>query len=133
MSEIRTHVTNAANDMLKVFATDEPGSGGANFRYVMLGYDLRTNQSADRKDGPERFGATVLVFQNGPIDDVGVNGLTHEALLAVVVDRLEGFQRGPFACNDNTQALTALRTAIYWLRHRTEERAERGVEGTHTP
>ena len=35
-------------------------------------------------------------FQNGPIAEAGVNGLTHEALLAVLEDRLVGFQSGPY-------------------------------------
>jgi hypothetical protein len=34
------------------------------------------------------------LFQNGPIAEVGVNGVTHEVLLAIVADRLRSFQKG---------------------------------------
>lgn len=70
-------------------------------------------------------------FQNGPIKDFGVNGLTHEALLAILIDRLSAFQVGPFACDENRFALNNLNSALYWLKTRTEKRLQRGVEGTY--
>lgn len=54
-----------------------------------------------------------------------------EALIAIVIDRLQGFQRGQFACEENVLALHKLHEAMHWLHHRTREREERGVEGTH--
>ena len=59
-------------------------------------------------------------------------GITHEALLAVLCDRLRGFQAGPYACKANACALTHLEEAQHWLQQRTIERMRRGVEGTHT-
>src|SRR5690606_30389469 len=35
-----------------------------------------------------------IPFQDGPPGDVGVNGLTIESLLAICIDRLQGFQSG---------------------------------------
>ena len=72
----------------------------------------------------------LISFQNGPISEAGVNGVSNEALLAIVIDRLEGFQRGQYSCRENALALTKLQEAMHWLHHRTRERMARGVEGT---
>lgn len=75
----------------------------------------------------------VLSFHNGPIavDGNGVNGITHEALLAVLIDRMEDFQAGPYSCPENNDALIHLHGALARLKCRTESRMARGVEGTH--
>jgi len=54
-----------------------------------------------------------------------------EALLAIVADRLRGFQSGALACDDNQDALKAVENALYWLKQRTKARIERSAEGTH--
>lgn len=118
MRELTDHKVNPANDTLKIEVTDEPGAGGANHRYEISGMNV----------GANRY---LILFQNGPIGEVGVNGLTHEALIAIVVDRLRSFQAGSFACRENALALTKLEEAQHWLHHRTRARMARGVEGTH--
>jgi hypothetical protein len=128
MRTLTTHKINAANDKLLVDVHDEPGQGGANHRYQISGYDTSTNASIA---GEQPSYKTVILFQNGPIGEVGVNGLTHEALLAICIDRLQSFQKGPFACRENALALTKLEEALHWLQHRTLARIARGVEGTH--
>ena len=40
------------------------------------------------------LGGLQITFQHGPIKEVGRNGLTNEALLAIVIDRLECAQAG---------------------------------------
>lgn len=75
--------------------------------------------------------AVPIRFQNGPIKEAGVNGITQEVLLAICADRLRSFQAGPYASRDNAVALTHLETAQMWLHKRTRERLARGVEGTH--
>ena len=131
MREITDHIVNPANDQLKITVTDEPGSGGANHRYEITGFETGTNHSL-AQTGPEPKSKSVLLFQNGPIAEVGVNGLTQEALLAVVADRLRSFQNGPFRCKENACALTHIEEAMHWLQQRTLARMRRGVEGTHT-
>jgi len=116
MREITSHRVNPANDKLTVLALGEPGSGGAPHVYEI--------------SAPAMLDCT-LFFQNGPIAEVGVNGITHEALLAVLIDRLEAFQAGPFANLYNQSALIHLRDAQQHLLDRTRERMARGVEGTH--
>lgn len=126
MRTINDHQVNPANDTLTITVTDEPGAGGANHRYAVQGFDPTTNASFDG-EAP----VTVILFQNGPINEVGVNGLTQEVLLAIVADRLRSFQSGPFACKANACALTHIEEAQHWLQQRTLERMRRGVEGTH--
>lgn len=72
-----------------------------------------------------------LDFQEGSIPEVGLNGLTNEALLAVVIDRLRDAQAGPFPCRQNALALTKAEEALMWLHNRTTERIARDVEGKH--
>jgi hypothetical protein len=115
MRHINEHKVNPANDKLMIAVMDEPGQGGANHEYRVLGFDS---------------GAVVdISFQNGPINEAGVNGITHEVLLAIVIDRLRAFQAGTFACRENALALTKLEEAQHWLLHRTRARMSRGVEG----
>lgn len=116
MRELTDHIVNPVNDVLSIHVTDEPGAGGANHRYEIIG-----------------AGDTMVIrFQNGPIQEVGVNGVTHEALIAIVCDRLRSFQKGPYSCKANACALTHLEEAQHWLQQRTIERIRRGVEGTNT-
>jgi uncharacterized protein (DUF1810 family) len=120
MRQLTDHQVNPANDTLDIDVTDEPGSGGANHVY--------------RVSTPDRATVDVeLRFQNGPIneDGNGVNGITHEVLLAIVADRLRSFQQGPYASRYNALALTHIEEAQNWLNRRTLERMRRGVEGTH--
>ncbi len=49
-------------------------------------------------------------------------GLTDEALLAVMIHRLEGVQAGSHACEMNRVALNGLRQALGALQARTAER-----------
>ena len=128
MRTIDEHKVNPANDTLAIEVIDEPGAGGANHAYRISGFDNTKNPSdPDDQDTNE----TLILFQNGPIAEVGVNGVTHEALLAVVADRLRSFQKGPFSCKANACALTHIEEAQHWLQQRTIERMRRGVEGTH--
>ena len=102
---------------------DEPGQGGASHEYAITFGDL-----TDPTGHSQRM--TVIKFQKGPIQEVGVNGISQEALLAIVIDRLRSFQAGPYACSDNAAALRNCVEAIGWLQERTRRRIARGVEGT---
>lgn len=51
-------------------------------------------------------------------------------LHAIVIDRLEGFQAGDFACEENQVALEHIRSALKCLNARSRDRLIRGVEGT---
>ena len=117
---------------LGIEVTDEPGQGGANHRYEITGFDTEKNPSAVGEAGyKSSFARQVVLFQNGPIKESGVNGITQEALLAIVIDRLRSFQAGPFSCRENAIALTNCEEALMWLQRRTVARIKRGVEGTN--
>jgi len=132
MRTITDHITNAANGQLAITVEDQPGAGGANHLYRITGYDKGSNKSCDSAPPGRPDDATEILFQNGPIAEVGVNGITQEALLAIVIDRLRSFQSGPYMCRENAIALTHIETGLMWLNQRTRNRLQRGVEGTHT-
>lgn len=132
MRTLEGHKVNGANERLEIAVTDQPGHGGANHRYQITGLDFTNNKSAKGDDFDGQNDRCVLLFQNGPIAEVGVNGITHEALLEILIDRLNGFQAGRYANQYNAAALEYLRDAQRALQRRTAERLERGVEGTHT-
>lgn len=115
MRKITDHIVNTANDRIEITVMDEPGAGGANHHYAV---DV---------DGSEN--GLDVHFQNGPIAEAGVNGVTQEVLLAIIADRLRCFQAGPFACNENANALACVLKAQEWLQSRTRARMARGVEG----
>lgn len=127
---IRGHQVNPANDVLTIEALDGPGPGGASHHYFVAGFDASTNPVQAMRPSVAVDGASVL-FQHGPINEVGVNGITHEVLLAILIDRMEGFQRGPYANDYNAAALNHLQSAQGALLDRTRERMARSVEGTH--
>ena len=106
----------------KVVVLDEKGAGNANHKYSILITD-------EEKNGQFKEGINNISFQNGAIQENGVNGCHNEDLMAIVIDRLEGFQSGNFACKENQMALDKLYEALMWLNKRTQDRINRGVEG----
>lgn len=108
------HVLDEEQDLV-IEVCDEPGPGGANHLYLVRGVDGNI--------------MARINFQEGGIQEVGVNGLTNEVLLAIVIDRLRGFDQGPFSTIDNALALHGCLQAIGHLRARTIKRRSRGVEG----
>jgi len=102
------------NKDIGIKVMDDPGPGGASRCYVV---DLAGAVQS------------TINFQKGPLDEEGLNGLSNEVLLAIVEDRLQGFQSGPFVCRENAIALTKVQEALLWLHKRTKDRIERGVEG----
>lgn len=123
MRTLEDHKVNPTNDTLNIFVMDEPGSGGAHHHYQCHVEPHPENERGFKAD---------IYFQDGPINEFGVNGVTHEALLAILCDRLRSFQKGPYSCKANACALTHIEEAMHWLQQRTIERMRRGVEGTHT-
>jgi len=112
---ITTHRVNGLNESIGITALDTLGQGGACHVYEVL-------------IAGEKW---IIKFQNGPIKEAGVNGISNEALLAILIDRMEGFQGGHGACHDNQMALDHMQSARLWLYKRTMDRVARNVEGTH--
>jgi hypothetical protein len=119
-SFITEHKVNPVNDKIDIEVMDLPGPGGANHSYQLTFSDKAGNAVT-----------SWLFFQNGPIAETGVNGITHEALLAIILHRMRAFQSGPYKCRENALAITHMEEAQNWLNRRTLSRMARGVEGTH--
>ena len=114
--EITTHHVDGLGTELKITAADNIIQGGACALY-QLGFDGSANSLK-----------IALPFQLSVNDRE--NPVTNEALLAVIADRLQSFQEGPLACQENATALTHCQYALMALHRRTRDRTQRGVSGT---
>ena len=126
MRTITDHKVNGLNEALEITAHEPVTTGGAPHRYDIIG---KTEHIPNI--GPRPVGVN-LRFQSQPISKPeDINGISNEALLAVVADRLRCFQDSQFKCRENALALTKIEEAMMWLHKRTRDRMARGVEGTH--
>ena len=73
-------------------------------------------------------GSVMVDFQKGAVEENGVNGVTNEALLAILVHRTKQLN-GKFPCRENAIAITKMEEALMWFDKRTADRQARGVEG----
>lgn len=118
---LHDHKTSKLNrECINVYATDSRGEDGAHNKYVI---DVRPF------GGGEPVETCQLNFQDGPLKEAGANGITEQALLAVVLDRWRGFNDGPYRCRENSMMITKLEEALMWSEKRAGDRAKRGVEG----
>ena len=120
MRTITTHKVGGVDEMLQIEVLDEPGPGGACHQY-------RVSEDTEAESAMPAY---IIKFQKGPIKENGLNGMTQEVLLAIVRDRLEGFQAGDFVCELNQVALDHVCEAMAALQQRTRDRIDRNVEGT---
>jgi hypothetical protein len=97
---------------------DEPGDGGAYHEYNIV--DINDKSKSYSK----------IKFQKGPVKENGVNGIFIEDLIWICIHRLACFQKGNFACKENSNAKEYLQKALDQLNNRTKERQNRNVEGT---
>jgi hypothetical protein len=119
--QLTDHRVNGLNEAIIIEVLDNPGDGGANHEYRI---SLKTTPNAVQE-------VCEVHFQNGPVLESTYNGISNEALVAIVIDRMRGFQSGKFSCRENAVALTKLEEAMMWFQKRTRDRLARGVEGTH--
>jgi hypothetical protein len=71
-----------------------------------------------------------IQYQHGPRDESGsIPGATDDAILAIVLDRYEGFQAGKYACPENDEVIHHIKAAAAAMRARANKRAARGVLG----
>ena len=70
----------------------------------------------------------VVEFQRGGVVDNGVNGVTNEALLAILIHRTKILD-GKFGCDENKRAIQHMEEALVNFEVRTARRMVRGVEG----
>lgn len=109
----------AYTDTTMTLAIDEPDSeigGGANHTYEITD-----------KDGKL---ITIIPFQKGAVAEHGANGIRDVDLMQILRHRLVSFQNGDFKCEANEKMLYHICAALNWENKRTEDRENRGVEGT---
>ncbi len=71
-----------------------------------------------------------IQFQHGPRGGAtSTPGVFDDDLLAIEEDRLEGFQAGPFCCDENAEALAHIKAARAALGRRVAARISKGVLG----
>ena len=87
------------------------------------------SQSGHKYDISMPDGSSVSVdFQSGPVKEAGVNGITSEALLAILIHRTNQLN-ARFRCRENSIAITKMEEALLWFDKRTADRQLRNVEG----
>jgi len=117
-------VVDNGNPGVTISILDGPGEGGANHEYYL-------SRGGDNRKGIPVGEFGHVHFQNGPVQENGVNGIHQEDLLAIVIDRLQSFQAGPFPCEENAMAIRKIEVALDILNRRTADRVQRGVEGVN--
>ena len=67
-------------------------------------------------------------IQDGPIKEVGINGLQATDLLFFCKELFHSLNKS-FPCRENALTMTKIEEAIHWQDARTKDRESRGVEG----
>lgn len=67
-------------------------------------------------------------LQDGPIGDVGINGIQLTELLDLVKEVYKELNAA-FPCRENSLTITKIEEAIHWQDARTKDREARKVEG----
>lgn len=120
------------NDLITIEAdARDPNAGGSSHRYHVW-MDVTHTQAAIESGctGEARGTVAAIDFQHGARMAANAEpGITEAVLLAILIDRVEGFQAGPFACQENAEMLKHLRAASLLTRDRAIARAHRGVLG----
>lgn len=113
MRDIDRHELPEMGPTMSLTALDENGPGGAPHAY-RIDYGN---------------GSLVIPFQRGPRGETNNNGVLEPALIAMLIDRLEHFERGPFPSAETTEAREHLERALAALHKRVRDRLARGVMG----
>lgn len=88
-------------------------------------YEFEENKFEEKDDYID------IKFQDGTVNENGVNGCQIEDVITVLVERLKGFQNGNHPCMENEIAIIKLEEAKIWLEERTRRRVEQNVEGKY--
>ena len=125
--ELYDHKRNKFNrEHIEVKTADLRASDNAHHKYLIEVWD---DPSGGVQPQDQVIHSVELQFQNGGLKEVGANGITDQALLAIVMDRLKSFNDGQFRCRENSLAITHLELVLMYMEERANDRARRGVEG----
>lgn len=112
MTVVNAHKSNVPSDPNNKLHVEGFGEscGGAHHTYKV-----------SHEGGPDHVTLDFMTLERA--------GLTNEVLLAIVYDRLRGFQGGQFPCEENERAMTHVHSALHSLKNRTNRRHHAGLEG----
>lgn len=114
---MRALPNNAPTNVAALDAKD-PKAGGASHDYGI------------QWGGPKEI--TRIQFQHGPRGNAdSTPGVFDDDLLAIIEDRMSCFQAGPFACQENADALKGVQAARDALGRRVAARISKGVLGAN--
>ena len=139
---VHRHPGDEINNLTHIEADDrDEGCGNASHTYLLTREDVFEEIPATA-DGPadtsDWDGPTIkdhaelarIEFQHGGRNTEGSTpGILDGALLAVVIDRYEGFQSGPFTCSENQEVLDHLYAALGVMKARIDKRNAQRVLG----
>lgn len=83
-----------------------------------------------RYDWTAGFKTGSIQFQLGPVKQAGLNGITNEALLSILIHRTK-YLDSKFPCRENKTALEYMIRALECFDSRTKDRIFRNVEGNN--
>jgi len=99
-------------------------SGSMDYKWFKK--DIRPNNFIYvRKD----VNSISFTLQKGAIKEVGKNGCDVACLIAAAGEMIQNANE-KYPCDENEKAIEHLEQALRWLRERTKNREQRGVEGT---
>ena len=104
----------------------------------MTSEELPINQNWQNEDGTHDGGVSTgigftIAWQRGGLDVAGRNGAFLLEVLGACKHQLEMYQNSKFACEENGNALHALKVCIAELESRRNRRLKSGTLGTHKP
>ena len=101
--------------------------------------NIRIENKLDKHGNPAGgcvIGTGIRIdWQNGPLgrgdNRQPQNGAFVEDVLGAALNRLRHYQTTRFKCRENEDAIIEIEHALNYLKRRTKEREDQGVEGTH--
>lgn len=134
MREIKDHQMIGVNDLDSLIrlevADDADQTTGAHHKYQAMYLSRGMWEKGQLIQFHKMLPKTGPEIKDIPKEQVIPNGITHEVLIAVILDRLRCYQKSEFSCRENALAITHLEEALHWLHHRTSDRVYRNVEGS---
>lgn len=128
--ELFDHKNNKFNrECVEVKTVDLRASDNAHHKYIITVWKHPEPGPNAGVESSTPVSTCEINFQNGGLREVGPNGITDQALLSIVLDRLRSFNEGPYRCRENSMQITKIEEALMWGRKRADDRAMRGVEG----
>lgn len=120
------HDGHGLNDETVIEADDrDPKCGNASHNYYIKVPNPRTSR-------PSGLDTQCFIhFQHGARNEPeSIPGALDGAVLAILIDRYEGFQAGKHACPENEEVLDHLTAAMACMKARADARAAQRVLGT---